>query len=96
MNLSDIEKEIDSINKKIEDLDLRSIGAVMEPTTGLYLENFINPLITKALETLPTTTYSAGAPTGTAPTGSVWYEDTGVLATRKIHVYSGSAWIQFK
>jgi hypothetical protein len=54
--------------------------------------NIINSII--ALQ--PTQTYSTFSPSGTAPIGSIWFKDTGLLATREIHMYSGSAWVQFK
>jgi hypothetical protein len=54
MNLSDIEKAIDSINKRIEDLDTRSIKIVIDPTTKLYLSSIINDVVTTAFSTKPT------------------------------------------
>ncbi len=96
MNLSDIEKAIESINKKLEDLEARSIKIVIEPTTKLYLAGIISSVVDEQIALLPTVTYSVSSPSGVAVTGSTWYEDTGVLATRKIWVYSGSGWVQFK
>lgn len=90
--INQLNNDLQKANKRIADLERISIQAVIDPTTFLYLESAVNSIVGD----MPTSTYSTSAPSGTAITGSTWYEDTGVLATRKIHVYSGSAWVQFK
>jgi hypothetical protein len=87
-----IKKEAESLKKIVLELERISIKVQMDPTTILYLAGAVRTI----LASLPTQTYSVSSPTGTAPTGSLWMKDTGVLATNEIHVYSGSAWIRMK
>lgn len=92
MNNQELQNQIEVLTKQVEELKRVSIQVQMDPTTSLYLQ----PAVAQAALTLPTQTYSLVAPTGTAPTGSIWFYDTGVLATREIYMYSGSAWVKFK
>lgn len=87
-----LQNDLQKANQRVADLERISIQAVIDPTTFLYLKSAVNSII----GTTTTSTYSTSAPTGTATAGSTWYEDTGVLATRKIHVYTGTTWQQFK
>lgn len=100
MQNQDTQTQIDSLNKQIKYLERISIQESFDPTTYLYLTKAITAIATVVINTIlatkPTSTYSTSSPSGTAVAGSTWYKDTGVLATREIHVYSGSAWIQFK
>lgn len=92
MNNQELQNQIDVLTKQVKELERISIQVQMDPTTVLYLAGAFSSVL--ALR--PTQTYSASSPTGTAPTGSLWMKDTGVLATNEIHVYSGSAWIRMK
>ena len=83
---------VQEITKQVISLTRASIQETFDPTTYLYLKKAITSILT----TKPTSTYSIASPSGTAIMGSTWYKDTGVLATREIHVYGGSAWVQFK
>lgn len=95
MNNQELQNKIEVLTKQVEELKRASIQVQMDPTTALYLQPFVTIAVNVALATYPTQTYSSSSPSGTAPTGSVWFYDTGVLATRAIYVYAGS-WIQFK
>lgn len=88
----DPQQQIDILNKKIADLERKSIQINLDPTTALYLQKPIN----EAIIALPTQTYSTSTPSGIAPTGSIWLYDSGLLATNEIHAYSGSAWVRIK
>lgn len=92
MNNEDTQTQIDSLNKQVKYLERISIQESFDPTAYLYLLKAINSILALA----PTQTYSTSTPSGTAPTGSLWMYDTGVLATREIYVYSGVAWIKMK
>lgn len=92
----DIQAQLDKLSVDIESLKAISIKVNIEPDTAAILRNLLVPSIASVIANYPTSTYSASSPTGGAVIGSVWYEDTGSLATRKIHVYSGSSWVQFK
>lgn len=94
MSNEEIQKEIDGLKARTAFLEKIAIQLNLDPQTALYLSSFLFSSISGGA--IPTSTYSASSPSGTPATGSVWYKDTGVLATREIHVYSGSAWIQFK
>lgn len=101
---TEIQKQIDLLKKQVADLESTSIQLNIEPQTKLYLTTAVNEItattialqIASTIATLPTQTYSTSAPSGTAPTGSIWCYDTGVLATNEIHVYSGSGWVRMK
>lgn len=96
MNNQDIPTQIDTLNKQVKYLERISIQENIDPTTYLYLVNIINTAVANYVALLPTQTYSTGTPSGAAPEGSIWFRDTGVLATREIYMYSGSGWVQFK
>lgn len=91
--MEELTKEVEKIKADIRRI---TISESPDPQTYKYLANIVNNLINTATALLPTSTYSTSAPSGAPVMGSVWYEDTGVLATRKIWVYSGSAWVQMK
>ena len=92
MDIQTLQNQIDELNGKIAVLERNAIQINIDPTISLYLTQAVS----KYVSTLPTQTYSTVAPTGVAPTGSIWLRDTGVLATNETHVYSGSAWVQIK
>lgn len=96
MDTQDLQKQIKDLSNRIDFLERISIQLDIDPTTQVYLQQAVSAFITSTLALAPTQTYSTSAPSLTAPTGSLWMEDTGVLATNKIHVYSGSAWIRMK
>lgn len=96
MDTQELKKQIDSLAVAIAKLQRASIQIDIDPTTALYLNPIVSAQVATAVATLPTQTYSGSLPGGVAPTGSVWFYDTGSLATREIHVYSGSAWVRFK
>ncbi len=95
MDTQDLQKQIDDLSKRTDFLERISIQLDVDPTTAIYLQQAVTPLVAAILLTYPTQTYSNSSPSGTAPTGSVWFYDTGVLATRAVYVYN-SGWIQFK
>ena len=95
MDTTDLQNQIDKLSDRIDFLERISIQLDVDPTTAIYLQQAVTPLVTAILLTYPTQTYSTSAPSGTAPAGSVWFYDTGVLATRAIYVYNGG-WIQMK
>lgn len=86
--MEELNKKVESIEREIKRI---TINESPDPQTYKYLINIIYNYV----NTLPSQTYSTSAPTGVAVTGSIWCEDTGVLATRKIWVYNGG-WIQMK
>ena len=88
MSPQELQNQIAVLTKKVQDLERNEIQLTLDPTISLYLSTFVL--------TFPTQTYSTTSPSGGAPTGSIWFRDTGVLATREIHMYSGSAWVQFQ
>lgn len=96
MSPQELQNQIEALNRQVKELERISIQVQMDPTIVLYLGNAFTTAITNLLALQPTQTYSASSPSGTAPTGSLWMRDTGVLATNEIHVYSGSAWIKMK
>lgn len=96
MDTTTLQKQLEEITVAIAQLKRASIQIDIDPTTALYLNPIVSAQVTTAVATLPTQTYSGSLPSGVAPTGSVWFYDTGSLATREIHVYSGSAWVRFK
>lgn len=95
MGNQELQKEIELLKKRSEILERIAIQLKLDPQTALYLGNFVDNRFSTSTS-IPSQTYSASSPSGTAPIGSIWMEDTGVLATRKIHVYSGSSWVQMK
>lgn len=88
----DTQTQIDSLDKKVKYLERISIQESFDPTTFLYLTKAV--VLANALS--PTQTYSTSAPSGAAPAGSLWMQDTGSLATNKIFVYTGTVWTQMK
>lgn len=96
MNNQEIQNQIEVLTKKVQELERISIQVQMEPTTVLYLSNAFSSSITATLALQPSQTYSSGSPSGSAPTGSIWMKDTGVLSTNEIHMYSGSGWVRMK
>lgn len=96
MEENDVKKQINDLYDIVAQLKRASIQIDIDPTTALYLKPIVAAQVATAVATLPTQTYSGSLPGGVAPTGSVWFYDTGSLATREIHVYSGSAWVRFK
>jgi TolA-binding protein len=96
MSPQELQNQIEALQKQVKELERSAIQAQMDATILLYLNKVVDGRVTIANALLPTQTYSALSPSGTAPTGSIWMKDTGVLATREIHMYSGSAWVQFQ
>ena len=94
--INQLTTSVQNIIRQVTMLERISIQEVFDPTTYLYLKKAVTTIVTAIFATKPTFTYSVSSPSGTAVAGSTWYKDTGVLATREIHVYSGSAWVQFK
>jgi len=92
MTPEELKNQIEGLASRVDELQRTSIQLNIDPTTSLYLQRFVNI----ALLALPTQTYSTSAPSGSAPAGSVWFYDTGSLATREIYMYSGVTWIKFK
>jgi hypothetical protein len=92
MSPQELKNQIDVLTNEVKELKRISIQVQMDPTTVLYLGS----AFASALALFPTQTYSTSSPSGTAPTGSLWMRDTGLLATNEIHVYSGSGWVQMK
>jgi hypothetical protein len=90
--MEEVLKLIQDIDNRVVDLEQAKIQLNMDPTTALYLKKVLGTLLT----TYPTQTYSASGPSGIAPIGSVWFQDTGVLATNAIYVSNGTAWVQIK
>ena len=95
MTPQELQNQIDVLTNQVKELERISIQVQMDPTTVLYLQPAVTTALNTALLIYPTQTYSTSLPSGTAPTGSVWFYDTGVLATRAVYVYNGG-WIQFK
>ena len=89
-------QQIESLINRISVLERNAIQLNIDPTTTLYLNKSITDTLNTILVTLPTQTYSLSTPSGVAPIGSVWFYDTGVLATREIYSYSGLGWVKFK
>ena len=96
MSPQELQNQIEELKRSIKELERISIQVQMDPTIVLYLGNAFNQSITNVLALRPTQTYSTASPSGSAPTGSLWMKDTGVLATNEIHVYSGSGWVRMK
>ncbi len=91
----DLPEAVADLEKKVDALERISIKVNTDPVVALYLKPVVQVAVDLALLTYPTQTYSNSSPSGTAPSGSIWFYDTGVLATREIHVYNGG-WIRFK
>lgn len=91
MNNQELQNQIDVLTKQVRELEKNAIQVQMDPTTSLYLNKFIDT----RNATYPSQTYSTSAPSGVAPTGSIWMVNTGVLATNEIYMYSGG-WIKIK
>lgn len=97
-------QELQELIKRVSYLERVAIQLNIDPTARKYLEAIINSLtslavssaVTTAVATLPTQIYSFSSPSGSAPTGSIWMKDTGVLSTNEIHMYSGSGWVRMK
>jgi len=96
MENTNVQKQVDDLETAVKQLKRASIQIDMDPTTALYLNQVVTSQVNAVVALLPTQTYSGSLPSGVAPTGSVWFYDTGSLATREIYVYSGSGWVQFK
>ena len=104
--MEDIQQQIDKLKNEVKRLQDISIKIMIDPETDLILKNLtinsirnietITNAVSDAIVLLPTITYSISSPSGTPPTGSLWFKDTGTLVTREIHQYSGTAWVQFK
>lgn len=77
--------KVEQLTKMVSQLERSSIQLNMDPTTILYLKK-----VTAQIK------YSTLAPSGVYPSGSIWVQDTGALATNKIFVSSGTAWVQVK
>lgn len=95
MDTQTLQNQITELQKQVKTLERISIQIDMDPVTVLYLNKQIVDIVTPIIAALPTQTYSTLSPSGVAPTGSIWFVDTGLLTTREIYMYSGS-WIQFK
>ena len=85
MDIQTLQNQIDGLNSRIMELERNAIQINIDPTTTLYLKNAVGSQM-----------YSTASPTGSAPTGSIWFRDTGVILNNEIHMYSGSAWIRIK
>lgn len=104
MNIQELQNQVVDLQNQVAYLNKVAIQLNIDPTARKYLETIINALtasavasaVATAVATLPSQTYSLSAPSGSAPQGSLWMKDTGVLATNEIHVYSGAAWIRMK
>lgn len=96
MSPQELQNQIDVLTKQIKELERISIKLDMDVTSILYLQPAVQQAVAAVLLTYPTQTYSTVTPTGTAPTGSIWMQNTGVLATNTIWMYSGSGWTQIK
>lgn len=90
--MEQLQQQIDTLSKQVQDLERSAIQVNFDPTTKLYLQTVINEQI--AFQ--PTQTYSTSTPSGVAPTGSIWLYNSGTLATNAIYAYSGTAWVQIK
>jgi len=82
--------QFEQMSKDIVTLKNQAIQLNFDPNTAIYLKNEIR----KVTDLLPTSTVSASGPTGTATQGSVWYVNTGVLASNAIYVYNSGSWVQ--
>lgn len=90
--IDELQNQIEVLSKQVEFLKRASIQLKFDPQTLIYLNKAIDDRTTL----LPTQTYSSSVPSGTAPAGSIWMQNTGLLATNTIWMYSGSAWVQIK
>lgn len=88
--MEQLQQQIDTLSKQVQGLERSAIQVNFDPTTKLYLQTVIN----EQIALLPTQTYSTSTPSGTAPIGSIWLYNSGILATNAIYAYSGSAWVQ--
>ena len=94
--MEQLQQQIDTLSKQVQDLQRSAIQVNFDPTTKLYLQTVINEQIALQLALQPTQTYSTSTPSGVAPTGSIWLYNSGTLATNAIYAYSGTAWVQIK
>lgn len=104
--MEDTQQQLDKLKNEVKRLQDISIKIMIDPETDLVLKNqtirsleninTITSTVSAQIALLPTITYSTLSPSGTPPTGSLWFKDTGTFATREIHQYSGTAWVQFK
>ena len=85
MDIQQLQQQIEDLKSRIDDLERSAIQINVDPMTVLYLKNAVGAQI-----------YSTSTPSGSAPTGSIWFRNTGVIANNEIHMYSGSAWAQIK
>lgn len=100
MNNQELQNQIEILNQQVKRLEQIAIQLNIDPNTRKFLDAIVTTLtasaVASAVATLPSQTYSTSSPSGSAPQGSLWMKDTGVLATNEIHIYSGSAWIRMK
>jgi hypothetical protein len=96
MDQNNIQEQIVDLQNSIDALEAISLKVNLDPDTVAIIKNIITPMITALQVSLPTLTYSTTAPTGVAPKGSVWFQNSGSVPTNGIFSYSGSAWVQIK
>jgi hypothetical protein len=94
----DFQTQIDELKNEVQRLKDISIKIGIDPDTYKVLVNILNPAITSAVQSSisATQTYSVLSPSGSAPVGSIWFKNTGVLATNQLFMYDGSSWVQIK
>lgn len=94
----DLQTQVEELTKEVQRLKDISIKIGIDPDTYKVLVNILNPAIVSAVQTSisGTQVYSIVAPSGIAPVGSIWFQNTGVLATNKLFMYDGVGWSQIK
>lgn len=94
----DLQTQVEELTKEVQRLKDISIKIGIDPDTYKVLTNLLTPAITTAVQNSISATqvYSVSSPSGTAPVGSIWFKNTGVLATNQLFMYDGASWVQIK